>query len=140
MRAKLFRVVALLLLAMNLSACMAPGPVREAMVCGKKVTFHPNDLKPCNGGASACAIRASESSYHIHYTTMDEAVLEHEQEHVCGMRHREPWVPVAGRICTVVTEGGSTQWQKGDVMCRVDAGPPIKITDQRIQTLILGRR
>jgi len=134
------RCAAIAVLALGVSACMSPGPVREAMVCGQKVTFHPNDLKPCNGGASACAVKVSGSDYHIHYSTLDEGVLEHEQEHVCGMRHREPWVYVAGKACTVVTEGGTTGWKKGDVMCRVDAGPPVKITDSRIQGYTLNGR
>jgi hypothetical protein len=138
--APLRRAALLTLVAATAAACVSPGPTREAMVCGQKVTFHPDDLKPCNGGASACAIKTGETSYHIHYSTMDESVLGHEQEHVCGMRHREPWVFVAGKICTVVTEGGSTSWKKGDVMCRVDAGPPIKITDTRIQAFTMNAR
>ena len=127
------------LLAAGVSACVSPGPVREAMVCGEKVTFHPDDLKPCNGGASACTLKsASASSYHVYYSTIDEAVLGHEEEHVCGMRHREPWVTVAGKICTVVTEGGHTAWKKGDVMCRIDTGPPVKITDDRVRSYTLN--
>jgi hypothetical protein len=140
MREYLTRIGAIVALTLSLVACMSPGPTRESMVCGQRVTYHPNDLTPCNGGASACALKTSEASYHIYYTTMDESVLGHEQEHVCGMRHREPWVPVAGKICTVVTEGGTTIWKKGDVMCRVDAGPPIKVTDTRLHDLILSRR
>jgi len=138
--AGLRRLALLTVVAVGVSACVSPGPVREAMVCGQQVKFHPDDLKPCNGGASACALRAGDGYYHIHYSTMDESVLGHEQEHVCGMRHREPWVSVAGKICTVVTEGGTTMWKKGDVMCRVDAGPPVKITDQRIQSFTLNSR
>ena len=128
----LLRLAFLATLVLTVSACVSPGPVREAMVCGKKVTFHPDDLKPCNRGASACAIQ-TQATYNIHYSTLDESVLGHEEEHVCGMRHREPWVPVGGKVCTVVTDGGTTGWKRGDIMCRVDAGPPIKMTDVRLQ-------
>jgi hypothetical protein len=129
------------MLAASVSACVGPGPIREEMVCGQKVIFHPDDLKPCNGGASACTVKpAIEASYHVYYSTLDESVLGHEEEHVCGMRHREPWVTVAGKICTVVTEGGTTSWRKGDVMCRINAGPPVKINDDRIRSYTLNMR
>lgn len=132
-----FAVIALL--AASVSACVGPGPVREASVCNQKVVYHPDDLKPCARGAAACTVRANAAeAYQVYYSTLDESVLGHEEEHVCGMRHREPWVSVGNRICTVVTEGGSTSWKKGDVMCRVDAGPPIKITDTRIRAFTLN--
>ena len=134
------KIAAFLALAISLAGCVSPGPVHTGSVCGQTVTFHPDNLKPCNAGASACAVKTSASTYDIYYSTMDETVLGHEQEHVCGMRHREPWVMVSGKVCTVVTEGGNTQWQKGDVMCRVDAGPPIKITDTRIRSFTMNAR
>ena len=129
---------ATLLMALALVGCAQAGPTREEMVCGQKVVFHPDDLKPCNGGASACTVKpAAESTYNIYYSTLDESVLSHEEEHVCGMRHREPWVMVAGKVCTMVTDGGSTPWAKGDVMCRINAGPPVKITDARVRQYVL---
>ncbi|HEY4372159.1 MAG TPA: hypothetical protein VGN52_09560 [Burkholderiales bacterium] len=132
-----FAVIAML--AASVSACVSPGPIRVSTVCGQKVVYHPDDLKPCHGGASACTVRDGvETQYQIYYSTLDESVLGHEEEHVCGMRHREPWVTVAGKICTVVTEGGNTPWKKGDVMCRVDAGPPIRITDARIRAYTMN--
>jgi hypothetical protein len=135
------RLALVAMLAISVSACVGPGPIREEMVCGQKATFHPDDLKPCNGGASACTLKpATEASYHVYYSTLDESVLGHEEEHVCGMRHREPWVTVAGKICTVVTEGGNTSWRKGDVMCRINAGPPVKINDDRIRSYTLNMR
>jgi len=134
------RLAAIAVLALGVSACVAPGPVHEAMVCGQKVTFHPDDLKPCNSGASACSVLTSGQGYNVYYSTMDQSVLGHEEEHVCGMRHKEPWVSVGGKACTVVTEAGNTAWKKGDVMCRVDSGPPVKITDTRVQALLVGSR
>jgi len=135
------RLSAITCIALGLTACAtAPGPVREAMVCGQTVRFHPDNLAPCARGSTACAVKTSSSTYSIYYSTMDEAVLGHEQEHACGMRHKEPWVTVAGKACTVVTEPGSTAWKKGDVMCRVDAGPPVKITDTRVVDWVLTAR
>jgi len=134
------RLAAVAVLALGVSACVSPGPVHVAMVCGQKVTFHPDDLKPCNGGASACSVLTSGQGYNVYYSTMDQSVLGHEEEHVCGMRHKEPWVSVGGKACTVVTEPGNTAWKKGDVMCRVDSGPPVKITDTRVQAFLVGSR
>lgn len=122
---------ALLPIVALVAACAAaPGPVREAMVCSKTVRFHPDNLTPCAPGATACALRTSSTSYSIYYASFDEAALEHEQEHACGMRHKEPWVFVGGKSCTVVTDPGSTAWKAGDVMCRGDAGPPVKVEGQ----------
>jgi hypothetical protein len=126
------RLAALIALALGVAACVGPGPVYQGAVCGMQVTFHPDDLKPCARGATACTLQQGASAYQVYYSTLDEGVMDHEKEHVCGMRHREPWVYVAGKTCTVVTEGGNTHWKKGDVMCRVDAGPPVKITDARV--------
>lgn len=134
------RLAVITLLALGVTACVSAGPVREAMLCGQKVTFHPDDLKPCSRGSTACTVKTSGASYSVHYSTMDEAVLAHEEEHVCGMRHKEPWVTVAGKACTVVTDPGNTAWKKGDVMCRVDAGPPVKITDARVLNFVLSAR
>jgi hypothetical protein len=130
------RLTVLAVAAFALSACMSPGPVREAMLCGQKVTYHPDDTARCAGNASACTVGGGANGYNVYYSTADEAVLGHEEEHVCGMRHREPWVAVGGKFCTVVTAGGNTQWKKGDVMCRVDAGPPIKMTDASLQRFL----
>lgn len=125
--------------ALSAAACVSPGPTRTASLCGQEVTFHPDNVKPCNGGASACTVRtAGQSGYHVYYSTFDEAVLGHEEEHVCGMRHREPWVSVGGKSCTVVTEGGNTQWKKGDVMCRVDSGPIVKMNDPRVRSFTMN--
>jgi len=118
-------------LALGLTGCVAPGPVSQAMVCGHPVTYHPDDLKPCAQGASACSLRQGESAYHVHYSTVDTGVVSHEIEHVCGMQHREPWVNVSGTACTEVTDGGATGWKTGDVMCRFNAGPPLRIVDAR---------
>jgi hypothetical protein len=135
------RLAILAMLAGSVSACVSPGPVHEETVCGQKVMFHPDDLKPCNGGASACTVRTgTNASYQIYYSTLDDGVLGHEEEHVCGMRHREPWVAVAGAVCTVVTEGGNTAWKKGDVMCRMNSGPPVKVTDERLRYYTLTAR
>jgi hypothetical protein len=134
------RLAVITFLALGVTACVSPGPVREAQLCGQKVSFHPDNLTPCTRGTTACTVQTSTSSYAVHYSTMDEAVLAHEEEHVCGMRHKEPWVPVAGKACTVVTDPGKTAWKKGDVMCRVDAGPPIKITDARVLNFVLSAR
>jgi hypothetical protein len=140
MNAAFLRTLTVLSLALAATACVSPGPVYQASVCGQQVTYHPDDLKPCRNGASACTVQQGGSSYHVHYSTLDGGVMEHEKEHVCGMRHQEPWVYVAGKSCTVVTEGGNTAWKKGDVMCRVDAGPPVRITDTRILSHIVSSR
>lgn len=134
------RLAAITALALGLAACVGPGPVYQGTVCGQQVTFHPDDLKPCANGATACTTQRGDKSYAVYYSTLDTGVMDHEKEHVCGMRHKEPWVYVFGKSCTVVTEGGSTGWKKGDVMCRVDAGPPIKITDMRILATITSSR
>lgn len=44
----------------------------------------------------------------------DKAALRHELDHRHGMRHG-PW---SANSCAVVLEGGNTQWNPGDVMCR----------------------
>ena len=119
-------------LALGLTGCVAPGPVYDAMVCGHQVTYHPDDLQPCARGAAACTLRQGASAYDVHYSTLDTGVIDHENEHVCGMHHREPWVSVAGVSCTEVTEAGASEWKIGDVMCRVDSGPPVRITDARM--------
>ena len=131
-------VAAAFLLSLGLTACGAPGPLSHAMVCGQQVTYHPDDLTPCAHGAAACTQRQGESSYDVHYSTVDTEVIGHENEHVCGMQHREPWVSVAGAACTEVTEGGATGWKSGDVMCRVNAGPPLRIVDTRQLATILA--
>jgi hypothetical protein len=125
------------MLALGTTACVSPGPIYQASVCGQQVTYHPDDLAPCAHGASACTMQSGAGHYDVHYSTLDPGVMDHEREHVCGMRHREPWVYVAGKSCTVVTEGGNTGWKKGDVMCRVDAGPPVRITDARVLSTII---
>ena len=137
----LYVMAAMLALAALLSAfgCAGPGPTRTAMICGQAVTFHPDDLSACNGGASACTVKpVTSAAFHVYYSTLDESVLSHEEEHVCGMRHREPWVMVAGKVCTVVTDGGNTAWRRGDVMCRINAGPPVKLSDDRVRKFLLG--
>jgi len=131
-------VAAASFLALGLTACGAPGPLSHALVCGQQVTYHPDDLTPCAHGAAACTQRQGESSYDVHYSTVDTEVVSHENEHVCGMRHREPWVTVSGTACTEVTEGGATGWKSGDVMCRVNAGPPLRIVDTRQLATILA--
>jgi len=135
---KRFVAAAALFLALGLSGCVAPGPVTQAMVCGHPVTYHPDDLKPCAQGSSACTLRQGESAYHVHYSTVDSGVVSHEIEHVCGMQHREPWVNVSGTACTEVTDGGTTGWKKGDVMCRFNAGPPLRIVDIRQRANIVS--
>ena len=131
-------VAAAFLLSLGLTACGAPGPLSHAMVCGQQVTYHPDDLTPCAHGAAACTQRQGESSYDVHYSTVDTEVIGHENEHVCGMQHREPWVSVSGAACTEVTDGGTTGWKRGDVMCRVNAGPPLRIVDTRQLATILA--
>ncbi len=121
------------LFALILAGCVAPGQAYESALCGRQVTYHPDDLKPCARGATGCTLQSGQEAYHVYYSSLDSGVMEHEKEHVCGMRHREPWVPVGGKVCTVVTDGGTTGWKRGDIMCRVDAGPPIKMTDVRLQ-------
>lgn len=134
-------VAVLFALSMLSSGCTVPGPLRVAEVGGTLTTFHPDDLTACNGGASACTLKVQACpEYQIYYSTIDESALGHEEEHVMGMRHREPWVTVAGKVCTVVTDGGATSWHKGEVMCRIDAGPPVKITDARVRTYVLETR
>lgn len=138
----------LIVVTVILTGCVSPGPTREAMVCGQHVTYHPDDLKPCDGGSSACTIkRATSSAFNVYYSTADEAAVGHEEEHVCGMRHRQKWVDVRwltpqGKwiwiTCTVVTEGGRTAWKADDVMCRIDAGTPVKFSDARVRAYVLG--
>lgn len=129
-------VLCILFLATLLGGCVAPGPITDRMICGEHVYYHPDDLRPCNGGTEGCTRRApGELSFHIYFLSSESALLGHEEQHICGMRHTEPWVTVAGKVCAVVTEGGDTPWRRGDTMCRVDAGPPIKILDPRVAAI-----
>jgi hypothetical protein len=119
-----------------LCGCVStPGPITSGTVCGKPVTYHEDDLKPCPAGASACARRVGDR-YQVHLSSLDPLMRPHEEEHVCGMRHREPWVPAFGQVCTQVTEGGSTDWREGDVMCRSADGQIRRNTDPRIKAYL----
>lgn len=129
---------AALLLVLSLSACVSPGAIYQSTVCGHQVTYYPDDLKPCARGSSACTLQLGPNSYDVHYSTLDTSLLDHEREHICGMRHREPWINIAGHSCTEVTAGGVTGWNKGDVMCRVDSGPPVRIADARERANIVA--
>lgn len=130
-----YGALCLLLFVCMVGGCVAPGPVRVETIAGHEVRFHPDDLAPCERGASACATFTSTAGWHIYYSSLDPAVLPHEIDHVRGLRHRE-WVVVAGKVCAVVTEGGETGYKKGDVLCRVDAGPPVVTTNSRIQEYV----
>ena len=119
------------LLTTLLTACAAPPAPYAGQVCGRAVVYHPDDLSRCIGDASAC----TEGARDIYYSTRETAVLAHEEEHICGMVHREPWVALPGKNCTTVTDGGSTSWRAGDVMCRLDAGAPVKV-DARTAAIV----
>ena len=124
------------LFALILAGCVAPGQAYESALCGRQVTYHPDDLKPCARGATGCTLQSGQEAYHVYYSSLDSGVMEHEKEHVCGMRHREPWVNVSGNACTEVLEGGGTAWKKGDIMCRLNAGSPVRITDPNLLATI----
>ncbi len=128
-----------LLLFAAVSAAALASPVwaddsRVEMICGKKVTIYPMSRNLSCGSdtvAGGCTTPTGPDSYDIHYNAWDHAILEHEKEHPCGMRHTKPWRPVGFGLCAKVLEGGQTQWKAGDIMCRMGSGPPEKMDDAR---------
>jgi hypothetical protein len=132
----------------SLAACAGPGVPYERTVCGKQVVYHPDNLTPCAHGASACTVQAGPA-YDVYYSSIDPGIVDHENEHVCGMKHKEPWVPggtitcishgeVATCIqsCTIVTEAGNTGWKVGDIMCRIGTGAPVKVNNNHLRELL----
>lgn len=128
-KSQLTKAVLFALAMLGGTACAAAPATYAGTVCGFDVVYHPDDIATCDAGAAACTQGSPGSGFNIYYSTRDMTVLGHEREHVCGMRHRKEWVSVGGKNCTVVTEGGKTEWKRGDIMCRVDEGAPIKMND-----------
>lgn len=123
------------LLPLLCAACVAPGPTYTEFICGHDVAMHPDDLKPCAREARGCT---TPDGLHIYYSTLDPGVLPDERLHACAMRHSATWVAVGQRTCAVIEQGGCTMLRKGDAYCRVDAGTPIKIADERIAAIVRG--
>lgn len=120
-----FSALALLILLCTGCASVDPIPPPGFMQthCSKTVLMLPNRLESCPAGTGGCAWEVEPHAWAIIYPSNSDSVREHEIEHVCGMNHREPWV--AGgflKTCAEVTEGGSTAWLPGQVMCRFAGG------------------
>lgn len=50
-----------------------------------------------------------------------QGTLEHELEHVRGLRHT-PWQMIGGENCARITAAGRTTWREGWLMCRSARG------------------
>lgn len=98
---------------------LAPIPEFTETHCGKLVLMLPDRIDACPLGTGGCAWEAGVNAWAITYPSNSASVKEHEIEHVCGMIHRQPWVsPGLFKTCAEVTEGGSTPWLPGQIMCR----------------------
>lgn len=114
-----------LALVLSLAGCASlnPPPEFTETHCGKTVLMLPDRIEACPAGSSGCAWEVGVDAWAITYPPNSASVKEHEIEHVCGMSHRQPWVPVGLlRVCTEVTQAGSTAWIPGQVMCRFAGG------------------
>ena len=87
---------ALFITAFILSGCSSfapqgPKPFIET-VCGKPVMIAEN-FAGCSEGSRACAW-FDGWRWVIRYPSGDTEAIAHENEHVCGMRHKEPWTKI----------------------------------------------
>ena len=107
------KLACLVLMVSAFSGCAEP--VRVYRLGG--VTFHENDISPCERGAAACTIGMRD----VYYLAGDEVSLQHEKEHLAGMTHGA-WVTRGFEVCALVTNQGGSAWQAGTFMCRQSNG------------------
>jgi uncharacterized protein YodC (DUF2158 family) len=99
-------------------------------VCGKPVMMIADNFAGCSEGSRACAW-FDGWRWTIRYPSGDTEAIAHEKEHVCGMRHKEPWTKVESATwCTEVTESGDTSWRPGEIICRAPTGEIRKLTQE----------
>jgi hypothetical protein len=101
-----------LLLLLSLVGCASPRVYVE-----DSVTYHENDLSPCERGASGCTI-----GKHVYYSSLHPQTKAHEQEHAIGGMLHGPWITRSAHPCAMVHTAGTTQWKAGNWICRNERG------------------
>lgn len=117
----------MLLLAALFMCCLAGCAEAPRIYVQDGVTFHSNNVSPCQKGARACYAFGQ-----VWYLAGFEDDRDHEILHAHGLLHgawdisvaaTDPYTNLATyNICTRITSGFRNQWRIGNLICRRNDG------------------
>lgn len=110
----------LLILSLLLAACSS---VQEREVDGIPYVLHLDQESPCGALKfnEGCTVTPSDGMAHVYISSdAPQWVVDHEIEHVRGMRHSQWRNTTRGFCCFVFDAGMSKKYERGDTLCNVN--------------------